>query len=243
MTEPLAPQPLTANESRVLSEATRLAAGLAADPNHTVAAAVMDARGVVHSAVNVYHFTGGPCAELVALGVAAAAGAGPLMLIAAAGDGGRGAIPPCGRCRQVLLDLHPDVAVLVPGEDEPQVVPIRALLPEGNQHPDARPARLVRFADRYHDAVLAGRKTMTIRHRDPVAPGPAVLAFESEPGCRRADAVVESVQPLRFGDLGTEHARAEAAADVASLRAGLLEHYPGLSDDESVDVVRFHLAD
>ncbi|MEE3920699.1 hypothetical protein V2I01_28060 [Micromonospora sp. BRA006-A] len=39
--------------------------------NHTVAAAVRSTDGRVFSGVNVYHFTGGPCAEVVALGAAA----------------------------------------------------------------------------------------------------------------------------------------------------------------------------
>ena len=34
---------------------------------HTVAAAVRDTAGGVHTGINLFHFTGGPCAELVAL--------------------------------------------------------------------------------------------------------------------------------------------------------------------------------
>jgi hypothetical protein len=30
------------------------------------------------------------------------------------GDGGRGPVGPCGRCRQVLFDYHPEIRVLVP---------------------------------------------------------------------------------------------------------------------------------
>lgn len=64
------------SERRVVETAERLATTLGNDPNHTVAAAAMDTSGRIHTAVNVYHFTGGPCAELVVLGAAAAAGAG-----------------------------------------------------------------------------------------------------------------------------------------------------------------------
>ncbi|AZL06468.1 MAG: cytidine deaminase [Brevibacterium aurantiacum] len=102
------------SELEVIDVAESLAATLGADENHTVAAAVMDTYGRIHTGVNVHHFTGGPCAELVAIGNAAAAGAGPLVTIAAAGDGGRGLLSPCGRCRQVILDLHPDALVAVP---------------------------------------------------------------------------------------------------------------------------------
>jgi cytidine deaminase len=55
----------------------------------------------------------------------------------AAGDQGRGLIPPCGRCRQVLLDLHPDILVAVPTPTGPQLRPIRKLLPDAYFSPDA----------------------------------------------------------------------------------------------------------
>lgn len=124
-------------EHRVIDAAESLARTLGDDPNHTVAAAVVDVDGRVHRAVNVHHFTGGPCAELVALGAAVAAGATRLLAVAAAGDGGRGLIPPCGRCRQVLLDLHPDILVAVPGDDGPVMRPVHALLPDSYRSPDA----------------------------------------------------------------------------------------------------------
>lgn len=44
------------------------------DGMHTTGAAVLDANGTMHAGVNFYHFTGGPCAELVALGAARADG-------------------------------------------------------------------------------------------------------------------------------------------------------------------------
>ena len=60
-----------ANDDAVIDAATRLATTLGDDPNHTVAAAAMDLSGTIHAAVNNHHFTGGPCAELVVLGLAA----------------------------------------------------------------------------------------------------------------------------------------------------------------------------
>ncbi|MDN6747004.1 MAG: cytidine deaminase, partial [Brevibacterium sp.] len=95
------------SELKVVAAAESMAATLGTDENHSVAAAAMDTHGRIHTGVNVHHFTGGPCAELVAIGNAAAAEAGPLVTIAAAGDNGRGLLSPCGRCRQVILDLHP----------------------------------------------------------------------------------------------------------------------------------------
>lgn len=53
------------SELRVIEAAEALARILGADPNHTVAAAALDTRGRIHTGVNVYHFTGGSCADLL----------------------------------------------------------------------------------------------------------------------------------------------------------------------------------
>ncbi|SCF29744.1 cytidine deaminase family protein [Micromonospora mirobrigensis] len=98
--------------------------------NHTVAAAVRTVDGRVFTGVNVYHFTGGPCAELVALGAAATQGAGELEAIVAVGDRARGVLAPCGRCRQVLADHHPSIRVIVGPMDALRLVPVTDLLPE-----------------------------------------------------------------------------------------------------------------
>ncbi|GGJ27797.1 cytidine deaminase family protein [Streptomyces brasiliensis] len=98
--------------------------------NHTVAAAARTGDGRIVTAVNVYHFTGGPCAELVLIGTAAAQGAYDLVTIVAVGDRERGVVPPCGRCRQVLLDYFPTVKVIVGTADRARAVPVTDLLPE-----------------------------------------------------------------------------------------------------------------
>ncbi|MFB6932714.1 cytidine deaminase [Streptomyces chartreusis] len=99
--------------------------------NHTMAAAARAQDGRVITAVNAYHFTGGPCAELVLIGAAAAQGAYDLDTIVAVGDRDRGVVPPCGRCRQVLLDYFPALHVIVGEGDGARAVPIAELLPEG----------------------------------------------------------------------------------------------------------------
>ncbi|WP_217177368.1 cytidine deaminase [Streptomyces sp. AC495_CC817] len=98
--------------------------------NHTMAAAGRARDGRIVTAVNAYHFTGGPCAELVLIGTAAAQGAYDLDVIVAVGDRDRGVVPPCGRCRQVLLDYFPTVRVIVGEADRLRAVPITDLLPE-----------------------------------------------------------------------------------------------------------------
>ncbi|GAA2226678.1 MULTISPECIES: cytidine deaminase [Kitasatospora] len=110
--------------------ATHTAETYARGDNHTVAAAARAKDGRIITGLNVYHFTGGPCAELVVLGAAAAQGAYELEAIVAVADGGRGIVPPCGRCRQVLFDYFPDLTVLVGTAEEPRALPVAELLPE-----------------------------------------------------------------------------------------------------------------
>ncbi|MEU2181438.1 cytidine deaminase [Streptomyces thermolilacinus] len=98
--------------------------------NHTVAAAARARDGRIVTAVNAYHFTGGPCAELVVIGAAAAQGAYALDTIVAVGDRERGIIPPCGRCRQALLDYFPSIRVILGRGEEVRAVPVAELLPE-----------------------------------------------------------------------------------------------------------------
>jgi cytidine deaminase len=98
--------------------------------NHTMAAAARAHDGRIVTAVNAYHFTGGPCAELVVIGTAAAQGLYQLNPIVAVGDRDRGVVPPCGRCRQVLLDYFPELGVIVGNGDRRRTVRITDLLPE-----------------------------------------------------------------------------------------------------------------
>jgi cytidine deaminase len=98
--------------------------------NHTVAAAARNSDGRIITALNAYHFTGGPCAELVVIGTAAGQGAYDLDMIVAVADRNRGVIPPCGRCRQTLADYFPRIKVIVGFGDRLRTVPIADLLPE-----------------------------------------------------------------------------------------------------------------
>lgn len=121
--------------AELVEAATRLVAAHAKGDDHTVACAARDRDGRIITGLNVYHFTGGPCAELVTIGAAAAVGAYDLTTVVAAGNGGRGVLPPCGRCRQVLLDYFPRIEVVVRTENGLRTesglrtVPVRELLP------------------------------------------------------------------------------------------------------------------
>jgi cytidine deaminase len=103
------------------------------DGVHTMGAAVRGLDGRIYGGINLYHFTGGPCAELVALGHARASGARKLTTIVAVGNLGRGPVGPCGRDRQVLFDYHPDIRVLLPTPAGVKSVGIRDLMPLGTE--------------------------------------------------------------------------------------------------------------
>lgn len=126
---------LPLDQSLKEAAATALAAVPSNPDNHTVASAVRARSGATFTGVNVYHFTGGPCAELVALG--AAAGGGVLAtdittIVAVKKDGETGeigVINPCGRCRQVLFDYHANVNVIASDGGKDVTVSVRELLP------------------------------------------------------------------------------------------------------------------
>ncbi|MET9758135.1 cytidine deaminase [Streptomyces sp. NPDC006372] len=117
-------------DHELVQAATHVAETRCRGDQHTVAAAARVRDGRIVTAVNVYHFTGGPCAELALIGAAAAQGAYELDTIVAVGDRGRGVVPPCGRCRQVLLDYFPGIEVIVGTGDRARTVLITDLLPE-----------------------------------------------------------------------------------------------------------------
>lgn len=99
------------------------------DGVHTMGAAVRDSDAVVHVGVNLAHFTGGPCAELVALGTARANVARHIQAIVAVGNHGRGVVGPCGRDRQILFDYYPGIRVLLPTAEGVRATTVETLIP------------------------------------------------------------------------------------------------------------------
>jgi cytidine deaminase len=120
---------LTEEDHELIAAATAAVDLHSDDDFHTVAASVRDGNGAIFTGLNVFHFTGGPCAELVALGAARTAGARELRTIVAVGHRGRGVLSPCGRCRQVLVDLHGAIRVIVPTDTGLARLPVPDLLP------------------------------------------------------------------------------------------------------------------
>ncbi|UWX95796.1 cytidine deaminase [Arthrobacter zhaoxinii] len=139
---PASARPLTAADRKLVDLARRTIdaatdAGPGEDGIHTMGAAVRTADGGMHAGVNLYHFTVGPCAELVALGAARAAGTGDPSVIVAVGNHGPGVQSPCGRDRQVLADYYPEIRVILPTPDGPVSIAARDLLPLGFVPPAA----------------------------------------------------------------------------------------------------------
>ena len=98
--------------------------------NHTVGAAVRCKDGRVYTGVNCDGIHGS-CAEYITMGIAISAGARNFDTIVAVHPGfPNSVIPPCGNCRQMLLEYAPDIRVLV-SDDEGKLVKvgIRDLLP------------------------------------------------------------------------------------------------------------------
>jgi cytidine deaminase len=114
----------------LIEAATSVAKTRCRRDNHTVACAARGSGGQIVTAVNAYHFTGGPCAELVVIGSAASQGYYELERIVAVGDGDWRIVPPCGRCRQVLFDYFPTIEVIVRSSDNYLTYSIAELLPE-----------------------------------------------------------------------------------------------------------------
>ena len=114
----------------LIEAATSVAKTRCRRDNHTVACAARCSGGQIVTAVNAYHFTGGPCAELVVIGSAASQGYYELERIVAVGDGDWRIVPPCGRCRQVLFDYFPTIEVIIRSSDNYLTYSIAELLPE-----------------------------------------------------------------------------------------------------------------
>ena len=128
---------LADTERSLLTAARNTINAIPHSDDYSVASAALSSTGEIYTGVNVYHFTGGPCAELVVLGVAAAAAVEKLThIVAVENRDGNKVLSPCGRCRQVLSDLRPGIKIIVDGnqgktdtEESLRIAEIGELLP------------------------------------------------------------------------------------------------------------------
>ncbi len=86
-----------------------------------VGAALLGRSGKVYCGTNVENASFGLsiCAERAAIFGAVAAGERDFIAIAVCADG-LTPTPPCGACRQVLLEFGPDMVLLMAGQDGPR---------------------------------------------------------------------------------------------------------------------------
>ncbi|GHC84448.1 ASCH domain-containing protein [Streptomyces flavofungini] len=96
------------------------------------------------------------------------------------------------------------------------------------------------FHRTYLDAVRTGRKTTTVRFRDPVETGPVNMVFELDdevvlPG------VVTQITSKGVATLTEADAVADGFRDLAELQDKLRFHYPDIRSTDDVTIVHFRL--
>jgi cytidine deaminase len=106
---------------------------------HTVAAAIRGQDGRIWTGLHLGATVGrlSICAEAVALGRALLEGDGKIDAVVAVRhpkpdetDRTLAVVPPCGACREMLLDQCPDALVILHGPSGLAKLPVRQLLPE-----------------------------------------------------------------------------------------------------------------
>jgi cytidine deaminase len=102
---------------------------------HTVGAAVRAGSGAVYTGVNVEACGYGPCAEPIAVGAAFSTGEREIQAIVAVCKRGNAypVLPPCGNCRQLILDYSPDATVILELAGQLVKTSARDLLPAAFQ--------------------------------------------------------------------------------------------------------------
>jgi cytidine deaminase len=98
--------------------------------NHTVGSALLCKNGNIYLGVNCDGIHGS-CAEFISIGSAITAGERDFDTIVAVHDKAHNCLlPPCGNCRQMLLEYCPDIKVILNDEQGNMVkVGIKDLLP------------------------------------------------------------------------------------------------------------------
>ncbi|MEM1384778.1 MAG: cytidine deaminase [Pseudomonadota bacterium] len=112
---------LTVEEAAALAAARALIGARKREGRHHVAATVLTASGRAYTANNLESVLGRAaiCAEAVAIGMATTAEAEAEIVFAVAVNRRGEVIPPCGMCRELLLDFGPDARIGVPTGDAP----------------------------------------------------------------------------------------------------------------------------
>lgn len=125
---------LTDLQTAAVEAARALIMARAREGRHHVAATVVTRSGASYTAVNTDCILGRAaiCAEAIALGMACAAEEGAEVAFVCAVNRRLVVIPPCGVCRELLIDYGHSALVAVPREEGLRfdVRPLAELLPE-----------------------------------------------------------------------------------------------------------------
>ncbi|WP_228717663.1 ASCH domain-containing protein [Allosaccharopolyspora coralli] len=208
-----------------------------------MAAALRLQSGAVVLGVNTYHFLGGPCGEISALSNRAATRPDDSIIAVAAVYGPTGdVLPPCGKCRQILLDIAPTIRCVVRDANGLTAVPVRDLLPHAFDWRAAEQPQRLYMWEGYEDSIRDGSKRQTIRVDDPFRPGEARIVFEKDSGdVVEIPADIASVNTAARAALTEQDAQHDGFTDLAELHAALDQHYPGLGPEDPIDIVSFTL--
>lgn len=211
--------------------------------DHTVAAALLTASGSHVLGLNAFHFLGGPCGEVAALAAhAATCPDDPVVAVVAVHGPTGNVIAPCGQCRQVLFDVEPDIQCVVRGSGGLEAPTVADLLPNAFDLRALDAEQCLYMWEGYEEAIRSGAKRQTIRLDDPFKEGPAQIIFEKDSGeTVTIPSQVTSVDTMKVVELTEEHAKKDGFASLAELHQALQRHYPGLSEEDPVDVVSFEI--
>jgi cytidine deaminase len=107
-------QEIEAKDQKVIDAAIEVLRKNYHHKRHEVGAAVLCPSGKIYAGVNVKACGYSPCAEPIALGTAISNGEREFVTMVAVGkvDDQFIALPPCGNCRQLLLDYSADAFVI-----------------------------------------------------------------------------------------------------------------------------------
>jgi len=128
--------PLSSADKKLIEAATDVLRKNYRPELHTVGAAVLCGSGRIYSGINVEACGYGPCAEPVAIGTAFSNGERDIKAIVAVcrSRAGYCVLPPCGNCRQLIVDYAPDAWVILNHNGKPSKARARDLLPESYHH-------------------------------------------------------------------------------------------------------------
>jgi DNA-binding MarR family transcriptional regulator len=154
-----------------------------------------------------------------------------------AGDRRRNVVELTGKGRDTLRDATAasDEAerVLLAALTEPEADQLRKLL-------QAVVVQRLRFRATHLAAVRNGSKRVTMRFRDPVQVGPALLVFGSDDEVGLPGRIVSTVaKPV--GRITDDEARADGFAHAGDVLPGLRDYYPSLRPDDEIVIVRFEV--